>query len=298
MTQPPLNALRAFEAVARTGSFRAAAEALFVTQPAISHQVKHLEEWLGVPLFDRSGRVPKLLPRGVDLARDLASAFDGIEAACRRARPSSSDGAVVVAAIPSVAICWLIPRLPDFRAQHPEVQLRVIYAHHGHDIDYAATDLAFTFSDTSPDIVGTASEPFLSGLSVPVAHPSLVPTRPERLTLDWLLAAGLLHDNDRSGWQAWLRRAGEPAPNRLPGAVFEDFNLLRAAALSGQGVALCSLAMIQSDLVEGRLVQLSDIPVLEDFDYYLTQSQMTDRDAARRRARLLFLEWVEDQRSR
>ena len=61
MTQPPLNALRAFEAVARTGSFRAAAEALFVTQPAISHQVKHLEEWLGVPLFDRSGRVPKLL---------------------------------------------------------------------------------------------------------------------------------------------------------------------------------------------------------------------------------------------
>ena len=81
MSQPPLNALRAFEAVARTGSFRAAAADLFVTQSAISHQIKHLEDWLGVSLFDRSGRTPRLLPRGIALARDLTTAFDGIDAA-------------------------------------------------------------------------------------------------------------------------------------------------------------------------------------------------------------------------
>lgn len=295
MTQPPLNALRAFEAVARTGSFRAAAEDLFVTQPAISHQVKHLEQWLGTSLFDRTGRVPKLLPQGVALARDLTSAFDGIDAACRRAKPSSSDGTLVVAAIPSVAICWLIPRLPAFRTRHPEIQLRVIYAHHGHDIDHATTDLAFTFADAPPDGAGTQSTPFLSGLSVPVASPSLIPTRPDRLSLERLLDAGLLHDNDLSGWQTWLRRAGEDLPERLPGAIFEDFNLLRAAALAGQGVALCSVAMIRPDLAAGRLVQLSQISVLEGFDYYLTQSSLTPRDATRRRARQAFLSWIEEE---
>lgn len=146
MSLPPLNALRAFEAVARTGSFRAAAETLFVTQPAISHQIRNLEDWMGAPLFDRSGRMPQLLPRGQALAQDLSRAFDAIGAACRRARPAT-DPALVVAAIPSVAVCWLIPRLPRFQAAHPKVQLRVIYAHHGHDIDFHEVDLAFVFAD-------------------------------------------------------------------------------------------------------------------------------------------------------
>lgn len=296
MPQVPLNALRAFEAVARTGTFRAAAESLFVTQPAISHQIRHLEEWLGVPLFDRGGRVPRLLPRGAALARDLTTAFDGIDAACRRARPASSDGAVVVAAIPSVAICWLIPRLPRFRARHPDIRLRVIYAHHGHDIDLTTTDLAFTFADACPTGKGFTATPFLSGRSVPVCSPVLIDGHPEP-TCGWLMRAGLLHDTDLSGWQTWLTRAGEKLPGKLPGAIFEDFNLLRAAALAGQGVALCSLAMIGPDLAEGRLVQLSEISVLEEFDYYLTQSDLTPRDPVRGRARRAFLSWIEDERA-
>ncbi|SMO94533.1 LysR family transcriptional regulator [Paracoccus laeviglucosivorans] len=297
MTQPPLNALRAFEAVARTGSFRAAADSLFVTQPAISHQIKHLEQWLGAPLFDRGGRVPKLTPRGMALARDLTAAFDGIEAACHRARPPVSDGALVVAAIPSVAICWLIPRLPRFRAQHPDIQLRVVYAHHGHDIDFMTTDLAFTFANTCPIGEGISAEPFMSGRSVPVASPALVELAPAQLTSRWLLKVGLLHDNDPSGWQTWLSRTGQTVPARLPGTVFEDFNLLRAAALAGQGVALCSLAMIQSDLTEGRLVKLADEAVLEDFDYYLTESSMIPAHGARKRARQLFLSWIRSEQS-
>ncbi|RCW88716.1 LysR family transcriptional regulator [Paracoccus lutimaris] len=297
MTQPPLNALRAFEAVARTGSFRAAADSLFVTQPAISHQVKHLEQWVGAPLFDRSGRVPTLLPRGASLARDLTMAFDAIEAACRRARPAASESALVVAAIPSVAICWLIPRLPRFRAQHPEVQLRVIYAHHGHDIDFATTDLAFTFAESCPVGDGIVSEPFLSGRSVPVASPALLGSSPAQLTSQWLLKVGLLHDSDLSGWRTWLSRAGQAVPDRLPGAVFEDFNLLRAAALAGQGVALCSLAMVRPDLAEGRLVQLSTISVLENFDYYLTQSGAPQLDGARRRARQTLLSWIRSEQA-
>lgn len=296
MPQPPLNALRAFEAVARTGSFRGAAESLFVTQPAISHQVRHLEQWLGAALFDRSGRVPRLTPRGVALARDLTTAFDGIDAACRRARPGTAEGGLVVAAIPSVAICWLIPRLPGFRVLHPDIQLHVIYAHHGHAIDFARTDLAFTFSDAPPTGEGLTAERFLSGRSVPVASPALAELPDAPLTAEWLLKAGLLHDSDTSGWKTWFARVGQPVPDRLPGAMFEDFNLLRAAALAGQGVALCSLSMIQPDLAEGRLVQLSDIPVLEGFDYYLTQSALTPRDAPRLKARQAFLSWIAAQR--
>lgn len=295
MSQPPLNALRAFEAVARTGSFRAAAADLFVTQSAISHQIKHLEDWLGVSLFDRSGRTPRLLPRGIALARDLTTAFDGIDAACRRARPASSDGAVVVAAIPSVAVCWLIPRLPRFRVLHPEIQLRVIYAHHGHEIDVTTTDVAFTFADVRPQGEGIVAEPFLSGRSVPVGSPTLVGTGPAKLSVEWLLAMGLLHDTDLSGWKTWLARAGSDIPDRLPGAIFEDFNLLRAAALAGQGVALCSLAMIGPDLAEGRLVQLSERSVLDEYNYYLIQSSQTLRDTGRRRAREAFLSWIKNE---
>ena len=298
MPQPPLNALRAFEAVARTGSFQVAAEDLHVTQSAVSHQIKHLEQWLGAALFDRGGRKPKLLPRAVALARDLTMAFDGIDAACRRARPASSEGALVVAAIPSVAICWLIPRLPAFRARHPDIRLHVVYAHHGHEIDFTATDVAFTFAGAQPVGEGILSRPFLSGRSVPVASPALIGTGPAEASADRLLELGLLHDTDLSGWQIWFARADLAPPARLSGSIFEDFNLLRAAALAGQGVALCSLAMIGPDLAAGHLVQLSEISVLDEFDYYLIQSNLTPRDSGRRKAREIFLSWIDDERTK
>lgn len=298
MSQPPLNALRAFEAVARTGSFRAAAEDLHVTQSAISHQIKHLEQWLGAPLFDRGGRSPKLLHRGVTLARELTMAFDGIDAACRRARPAVSEGALVVAAIPSVAICWLIPRLPAFRDLYPDIQLHVVYAHHGHEIDFASTDVAFTFTDTQPAGDGILSQRFLSGRSVPVASRALIGGGLAEASAERLLELGLLHDTDTSRWRIWFERAGLTQPARFPGSIFEDFNLLRAAALAGQGVALCSVAMIEPDLAAGHLVQLSEVSVLDEFDYYLTQSNLTPRDSGRRRARQIFLSWIEDERAK
>ncbi|WP_199259934.1 LysR substrate-binding domain-containing protein [Paracoccus binzhouensis] len=298
MTTAPLNALRAFEAVARLGSFRAASEALFVTQPAVSHQIRHLEEWFGAPLFDRTGRAPRLLPHAQALARDLTLAFGGIDAACLRARHAPAADSLVVAAIPSVAVCWLIPRLPRFRERHPEVQLRVIYAHHGHEIDFGDVDLAFTFAAMRPMGAGFRSEPFLSGVSVPVCSPALLDGGPvESLAPQRMLDLGLLHDADPAGWQTWLRRAGQPVPETLPGPIFEDFNLLRAAALAGQGVALCSLAMIGPDLAEGRLVRLSDIAVLEQFDYYLTQSDAAPPNSDRIEARRVFVEWLMAERA-
>ncbi len=174
MAQVPLNAIRAFDAVVRSGSFKAAADALCVTQSAVSHQVRHLEDWLGRPLFDRTGPRPRLLPEGEDLARVAALSLDGLAAACARLGPPGRDGPLVIAAIPSVALCWLIPRLEGFRAAHPEVALRIVYAFHGQVIDFADVDLAFVWS-AGPLAVeaGVEAELFLPGASVPVVSPLL-----------------------------------------------------------------------------------------------------------------------------
>ncbi|EKE45710.1 hypothetical protein OCGS_0182 [Oceaniovalibus guishaninsula JLT2003] len=291
MSLPPLKALRAFEAVARLGSFAAAAEALFVTQSAISHQVRHLEDWLGAPLFDRRGPRPRLLPRGTDLARDLTLALGGIDAACDRARMHAPPSALVVAAIPSVAVCWLIPRLPAFRAAHRDIPLRVIYSLHGRDIDFRDVHVAFTFASQTPRHPGVRAVPFLPGDSFPVCSPAYAerlncPDPPPASFLD----AELLHDSDTSHWAAWLAQAGVATARPLDGPVFEDFNLLRAAALSGQGIALCPTAMIRDDLAQGSLIRLSDITVRQDYGYYLL-SAATGDDAAGRMA-AAFCDWA------
>jgi LysR family glycine cleavage system transcriptional activator len=280
MSQVPLNALRAFDAVVRSGSFKAAAETLCVTQSAVSHQVRHLEDWLGRPLFDRTGPRPRLLPAGEDLARVAALSLEGIEAACARLRREPGARALVIAAIPSVALCWLIPRLADFRAAHPEAELRIVYAFHGQVIDFTEVDLAFVWApEALPAEPSVTAELFLPGESVPVCSPALAaaglgPAEIGRLPL--------LHDTDDGGWRHWFARAGLPPPARWAGPVFQDFNLLRAAALAGQGVALCPRAMIRDDLDAGRLCLLSEVSVMEASGYYLLSGAAPPRrgDAA------------------
>ncbi len=291
MPLPPLTALRAFEAVARLGSFNAAATALFVTQSAVSHQVRHLEAWLDRPLFDRSGARPRLLPQGEALARDLTLAFGGIEAACARARATGARRALVVAAIPSVAMCWLIPRLASFRRAHPEISIRIVYAFHGQDIDFREVDLAFTYAAVAPALPGVRTEPFLPGASVPVCNPAVAAGLSETsLSPDAMLRAGLLHDTDTTGWTDWFARAGCDLAAPLDGPVFEDFNLLRAAALSGQGIALCPAAMIRDDLEGARLVQLSQRTVLDGYGYYLHVANAVD--PAMQAPRAIFRDWA------
>lgn len=296
MSYPPLNALRAFEAVARLGSFNAAAKALFVTQSAVSHQVRHLERWLDRPLFDRAGARPRLLPRGEALARDLGLALNGIEGACARAKAPEACPALVIAAIPSVALCWLIPRLNSFRDRHPEIPVRIVYAIHGQAIDFREVDLAFTYAAAPPDLFGSQSELFLPGVSVPVCNPAVAAKlRQDNAPLpEAILQAGLLHDTDMSGWTGWLSRAGLRLAAPLTGPTFEDFNLLRAAALSGQGVALCPAAMIGDDLDSERLVKLSNRSALETYGYYLHVAETSD--PVRRAFGKTFRAWALDAR--
>lgn len=266
----PLTALRAFEAVVRTGSFKTAADQLFVTQSAVSHQVRHLEDWFGTPLFTRDGNRPRPLPFAEELAQTLSLSFGQIAAACQRARNVNASQPLVIAAIPSVAICWLIPRLAGFRASHPQIDIRIVYAMHGRDIDFRDVHLAFVFSRGGASLPGSRIEPFLPGHSVPVCSPALAEKIAATDDVPAAIAKlGLLHDTDHSGWKEWFERAKAAVSAPTTGPIFEDFNLLRAAALSGQGVALCPLAMVRADLEAQRLVRLSDVMVLEDTAYYL-----------------------------
>lgn len=290
MSQLPLTALRVFETVARCGSFKEAADELCVSQSAVSHQIKHLEEWLARPLFDRTGQRPKLMAHGEMLARALQRSLQDIGTACQLASNSTGPRALVIAAIPSVAICWLIPRLAGFQAIHPEIATRMVYAFHGQDIDFNHVDLAFVFTDSPPDLPGFQTRLFQSGTSVPVCSPALRDTLDLTAMTEAILKAGLLHDSNIDGWIDWLGKAGlDPVP-LITGPLFEDFNLLRAAALAGQGVALCPLALIGTDLASNRLVPLSSISVNEDHSYYLIRRETDDDSAVA--AREHFVTWV------
>lgn len=282
MPHLPLGALRVFEAVARQGSFSSAAVELCVTQSAVSHQIRGLEAWLGAPLFERMGNRVAMLPHATDLASALGYAFRDVEGACQRARRAGGPSVLTVAAIPSVAVCWLIPRLGTFAAAAPGVEVRIVYALHGRPIDFSDVAVAVIFSEAPPILPGKVVTPFLPGSTVPVAAPHL--GRPR--TPAAMAAAGLLHDTDATGWRDWFAAAGDRDPAVPAGPIFEDFNLLRAAALAGQGVALCPLAIIADDLAEGRLVQLSGTAIREGCGYYIVS------DAAAPPAVESFRQWL------
>jgi LysR family transcriptional regulator, glycine cleavage system transcriptional activator len=174
-------------------------------------------------------------------------------------------------------VCWLIPRLSEFRTHHPDVEIRVVYALHGRDVDFRDVHLAFVYGEDLPVRPGVTAEAFLPGAAVPVCSPSLISrAAAQTVAAQDLLKLGLLHDTNSSGWQEWLRREGQPMPAQATGPIFEDFNLLRAAVLSGQGVALCPLAMIRPDLEAGRLIQLSPRTVQEGFRYHLLSGPLTE----------------------
>ncbi|WP_373504600.1 LysR substrate-binding domain-containing protein [Aestuariivirga sp.] len=267
---PSLNALRCFEAAARSGSFSRAAEELNVTQSAVSHQVRQLEQWFGLSLFDRLGRQTIPTPKGQELARSLAEAFDIMAAACRRLSQSETGPALTIAALPSIATIWLIPRLSVFFADHPEVSVKVIYAFADKKIDFEECDIAILWGPGEWE--GCRSTRLLPGNTVPVCNPGYLEREGPFDVPQSILGKPLLHDTDRLDWQNWMRHAGLKHAGAAPGPIFQDFNLLRASALAGQGIALCPRSLIADDLDSGRLVQLFDTAIKLDYAYCIIEA--------------------------
>ena len=266
---PPLNALRCFEAAARSHSFSRAADELHVTQSAVSHQIRQLEQWFGLSLFDRQGRQTVPTARGEELARALAEAFDIMGAACKRLTQSDAGPALTIAAQPSIATIWLIPRLSRFFQDHPDISVRVIYAFNDQRLDFDDVDIGILWGVGDWD--DCRKTRMLEGATVAVCNPGFLDRAGPIAQPQSLLGKPLLHDSDRLGWQSWMREAGLKHAGPAPGPIFQDFNLLRAAALAGQGVALCPQSLIQDDLAAGRLVQLFDTAIRQDHAYHILE---------------------------
>lgn len=266
---PSLNALRCFEASARSGSFSRAAVELNVTQSAVSHQIRQLEQWFGVQLFDRLGRQTVPTPKGNELARALAEAFDIMGAACKRLTERDGGPSLTIASLPSIATFWLIPRLSRFFTENPDISVKVVYAFHGQKIDFSESDIAIVWGRGEwDDCIATK---FIDGDTVAVCNPNYLDRQGPFPTPADIAGKTLLHDTNRLDWQNWMRHAGLRNPDVAPGPVYEDFNMLRAAALAGQGIALCPRAGVIDDLASGRLVQLFDVAIKQDYGYHMIE---------------------------
>ncbi|RVD30390.1 LysR substrate-binding domain-containing protein [Mesorhizobium sp. M4B.F.Ca.ET.017.02.2.1] len=283
----PLNAIRAFEAAARHLSFSAAGEELHVTHPAISHQIRRLEEWLGVPLFHRDARKVRLTDAGLALQVSANAALSDLAAACRRIRRNAAVASLSVGCIPSIASRWLVPRLPDFTERHPEIAIRVAYAKAEDRLEDDDNDVLITLgADPSP---AAASLKLFSRMSRPACSPHYLARKGRLGSPAEIAAADLLHDETRQGWREWFSQAGMAGADVGTGPVFADFNILATAVIAGHGVALCPIEVFREELRRGDLVVVSDIATDTDKGYYLTMSAQPSA------AEITFADWFRDQ---
>lgn len=251
---PSLTALHAFEAAARLESFTRAGRELAVTQGAVSHQVRALEEALGLPLFVRAHRALALTPAGSALAAAARDAFDRLAAAVAGLRAGEARR-LTVSVSPSFAAKWLLPRLPRFAAACPGIELRLLATQAVSDFARDGVDLAIRWGRGR--YRGLVSEKLFGEEAFPVASPRLLRRRPLRTPAD-LRRHHLLHDEvgpAHGGWPAWLEAAGARGVDGEAGTRFSDAALLFQAALDGQGVALARSPLADDDLAAGRLVR-------------------------------------------
>ncbi len=283
---PPLNALRAFEAAARHLSFTQAAGELNVTQAAISHQVKALEERLGVVLFRRLNRALLLTDAGQAYLPAVRAAFDQIAEATERLYAQEARGTLTVSVLPSFAAKWLVPRLGRFRDACPEIDVRVSPSLHLVDFSREDVDVALRYG--RGDWPGMRIDRLMTEDIFPVCSPRLLDgPNPLRAPAD-LARHTLLHDEDHGSWRMWLAAAGVDGVDPTHGTVFTDSGMLVQAAVEGQGVALARSALAAADLAAGRLVKPFDVTLPASFAYYVV---CPEASAERPKVRA-FRDWV------
>lgn len=250
---PPLNALRSFEAAARLNSFNRAAEELFVTPSAVSHQIKSLEEFLGLKLFHREKRQVQITVAGEKYLVAVQHALDELDAATRRLMSAPNTSAVTFEAPPAFLNRWLMPRIKDFQALYPDVELRLSAGGVSRiDFDHSDLDMAVFFGDQPED-----------DLEVHLVHPSkVVPVCSPRLieeqqieSLQDLTRQTLIHvTSRRNEWTRLLRQGGVSMTGQEKGLSFSSTQLALGAALEGIGVALSDRELISRELQYGQLV--------------------------------------------
>lgn len=264
---PPLNSLKCFEAAGRLLSFTRAAQELNVTQAAVSHQIKLIEGYLGVPLFARYPRKLALTDQGKSLLPDVTEAFDRMSNAINGLREEPSSKLVSVRLAPSFAAKWLSPRLKYFWLQYPEIDLCLYHAHPAVDFNREEIDIAVTYG--KGDWPGVVADLILSLDFFPVCSPSFMSNDKPLSDINNLKYYTLLHDANYECWVDWLKLANINEINAGKGTIIDDTNVLIQAAVDGQGVALGSTTFVQDLLDSGKLIKPFDITLENEFAYYI-----------------------------
>lgn len=251
---PPLNAVRAFAAAARHQSFTLAAAELFVTHGAISRQVKTLEAFLGVALFERRVRQVTLTPEGQRFFAEVAPALEQIGAAARALMDDAPARTVTINVRPSFAVRWVIPRLPDFVAQFPGIAPRVVTSNVSPDQASEHFDVAIRRGRSAGWPASIAVQPFLLDEALIVGTPALLANAPVDGPRD-LAAHALLWSRSRpDDWDHWKRQVGAPRLRPASQLQFDHLHFVLQAALDGLGFALAPASLVAHDLAAGRLV--------------------------------------------
>ena len=307
---PPLNALRVFEAAARHLSFKDAAAELSITQAAVSHQVKSLEEYLGVELFRRAGRGVQLSEAGRACLPKLREGFDALAAAVETIRERGSETELVITAPPVFAARWLMPRLADFSKRAPKIEVRVVAS--SKMVDVGALDSASLMNnldlrDESSGVEihlgdgnypGYRSDKLFEVSIVLVANPGLVEASPFLKKPEDLANHVLLHDDAMDtvaggeAWVKWLQAAG--VADRVDGTHGPHFssNILSLEAASQKlGVALALKPMVDNDLESGRLCAPFSVELRPQSAYWMVVPEViADRPAV-----TAFRSWLLEQ---
>lgn len=306
---PPLNALKVFESAARHQSLKQAAQELNVTPAAISHQVKLLEEYLGIQLFRRLNRGLELTPAARAGLPQLSAGFEALSQAVATMRPQADSGQLTISAAPSFATRWLVPRLHRFFSAHPEIDVRVSarlrrvkQGAHDNDVERATLENWLQESDVAifyghGGYAGYRADKLFTPFIAPICSPQMMNAgQPLRRPQD-LAHHTLVHDDtgvlyDGAGfWDVWLKAAGVSGVDTGRGSHFSHAVLAIEAAADSLGIAATIPLLAASELASGRLVMPFELQVPLKSAYYAVSNDM----AGQRPAVAAFSDWLQEE---
>lgn len=283
---PPLNALRTFEAAARHVSFIHAAEELAVTPGAVSRQVKALEQWLGAPLFRRAHKQVSLTPLGRSYLEAVGEPLEALALATDRASRREATRPLAIYCYPTFALRWLVPRWGRFYDAHPEIDVQLTTSLQPVDFGRDDYDAAIRVGDRLDAQPGLAAIKLVDVELIPVCSPEVGESLKRRSDLSDVT---LLHNAPRPrDWERWLELAGIAGIDPNAGPRFDSLNLSIQAAIGGVGVGIAIRALVEEELVSGRLVQPFGPSRLSSRPFYLTYPSHRARD----KRLAAFAEWL------
>ena len=282
-----MRAMQAFAAIARLESFSKAGDELGMTQSAVSHQIRMLEELLGQPLFNRLHRNAVLTDAGRDLDVTLKDCFERLERGLKRLEQYRKPNQLIVYTRPDFANAFLVPRLPRLRDAHADLDIWLFSTDRGVDIMKGEIHLAIV--PDGPEVADLETRPLLADWLMPLCAPSLLSRRGPVSDPVVLANWPLLHDERREDWTRWFGSAGHTHGGEARGYNFADSGALLQAARQGLGVALGSLVLASADLAAGNLVPAFPLAIPADCPWIIALTE----EAALKPKIQKFLSWLE-----